>query len=271
MVKTKSKKRSAGRGATFTVTELVNMYTLSRELLPVSGADWKNVADKHNQSWGNPERNPKSCRKKFDCDHKAKPPTSDPNCPPHIVLAKHTFRDITHKCEVEEGDESSSDSEGSGGDDNKGEEEEVQGVNDTLNDSLYEEEVAANLHDPPPTAEEIVDESMMDAFSPATAVLLNTMQSVEPPTLTPTIPLTIETGTLHTLVGEDTSRSLVGEIDASGQDQNIPASCTPVVPQPSRKIRGIQGPYYQGYFRLPRRKNMGIRPKVQEHIPFWRL
>ena len=79
MAKTKSKKRSAGRGAAVTVTELLNLYTIVRELLHVSGADWKNVADQHNQSWGKPERNPESCRKKFGRDCEAKPPTGNPN------------------------------------------------------------------------------------------------------------------------------------------------------------------------------------------------
>ena len=77
MAKTKSEKRSAGRGAIFTVTELVNLYTIVRELLPVSGADWKYVADQHNQRWGKPERNPESCRNKCGRNHKAKPPTGD--------------------------------------------------------------------------------------------------------------------------------------------------------------------------------------------------
>ena len=61
MAKKKAKRRSAGRGATFTVSELINLYTIVREVLPISGPDWKTVADLHNNSWGNPVRNPESC------------------------------------------------------------------------------------------------------------------------------------------------------------------------------------------------------------------
>ena len=173
------------------------------------------------------------------------------------MLAKRAFQEITNKCEVEEGDESSSCSEGSKGDGNDVEDEEVEGVDDTLDDSSYEEEVAADLHDPPPTAEEIVDASTMDTFSPGIAVIINVMQSVEPPTLTPNIPLTTGTGTLNTLVGEDTSRSLAGKINASGnstQDQNTSATCTPVVPRSSRKRRGTLGPGLSKLLQISKKK-----------------
>ena len=182
------------------------------------------------------------------------------------MLEKRAFQDITNKCKVEEGNESSSDSEGSEGDGNGNgngndvEDGDVEGVDDTLDDSSYDEDVAADLHDPPATAEEIADASMVDAFSPATAVLINAMQSVEPPTLTPNIPLTTGPGTLNILVGEDKIRSLAGNINASGnstQDQNTSAICTPVVPLSSRKKRGTLGPGLSKLLQISKKKKYG--------------
>ena len=91
MAKKKAKKRSAGRGATFTVTELINLYTIVREVLHISAPHWRTVADQHNGSWGNPVRNSDSCWKKFGQDREAKLPTSDPNCPARMLLAKWEF------------------------------------------------------------------------------------------------------------------------------------------------------------------------------------
>ena len=98
---------------------------------------------------------------------------------------------------MEDRDDSESGSGGNESDDNEDDEydEEENEVlpDDTLNDSDYEDEVAEELHEREDTPEEVVDAAMMDAFSPATEVIISTFQrQVLPSSLTPT--LTIATG-----------------------------------------------------------------------------
>ena len=216
-----------------------------------SAPDWKTVADLHNNSWGNPVRNPESCRKKFGRDREAKPPTGDPNCPPHIVLAKRAFCDITTKCQVEDGDDSESGSDASEEEDDGDnvEDDDIAKLDDTLDDSSYEDESADVLHQSP---KDIADTAMMDVFSPATEVVNNTLQDI-PNSLTPTLTPGPGDESVNNEVDlvEDTRRSLAGDINDSAASEPLPQAKK----RPSRKKRGTLGPGVTKLLQITRKRH----------------
>ena len=101
-----------GRGKSFSVQEQKEMADLIYEHLPISGADWEQLASLHNEEW--PTRTGTSLRKKFGSLHRKRVQTGNPNCPSHVRVAKHAWKKIVEKCEIGEGS-NSDDSEFQGG------------------------------------------------------------------------------------------------------------------------------------------------------------
>ena len=145
---------------------------------------------------------------------------------------------------MEDGDDSESGSGESEGEDQEDNDEgnSIMVQDDTLDDFEYEDECVDDLHDHEDTPEKIADAEMMDAFSPETPVINNTLQAL-PSSLTPT--LTSGTGqesNTHGSIVEDTRRSLAIDINESGYQLAMTSeSSTPLTKRPSKKRRRTLG------------------------------
>jgi hypothetical protein len=124
-----------------------------REILPISGREWEEVATRQASYFSDSRRTGEQLKKKYNRLAKTKIPTGDPNCPPSVREAKRISRLIVEKTNGTAGDEEDIFSP-----DDDGDKDDDKGDND--NDEGNEEEAtredrAGNVGD----VEDVEDES----------------------------------------------------------------------------------------------------------------
>jgi hypothetical protein len=76
------------RGYKFTTPELESLAEAVEEIVPISSTEWDRVWNEHNSRYPELNRTADSLKLKFQEMARTKIPTGEPECPPHICIAK---------------------------------------------------------------------------------------------------------------------------------------------------------------------------------------
>ena len=94
----RSASRQKGRGRNFTQEELVNLFSIMEQVVPIGPDEWESVLADHSIVY--PGRDVDSIRRKFHSLHRKKVPTGDPNMPIEVKMAKRVKYLIVDKAEL---------------------------------------------------------------------------------------------------------------------------------------------------------------------------
>ena len=147
--------RPPGR-SNYSNDELDLLLESVREILPISGREWEEVATRHASYFADSRRTGEQLKKKYNRLAKTKIPTGDPNCPPSVREAKTISRLIVEKTDGTTGDEYeifSPDDDGDNGDED--DDEDDNGNNEGNEEEAAGEDRAGNVGD----VEDAEDES----------------------------------------------------------------------------------------------------------------
>jgi hypothetical protein len=133
------------QGPAFTEAKIINFLEIMGEVVPIGPLEWGVVAERHHELFGAKNCDVTSLWHKFNVIATTVPPTSDPNIPAYIQLAKDIMRTI--EVRMDSGDVVAGDLGIKGVDDFEEEEEELPAGDDAnkLMEDFNENELVVEL------------------------------------------------------------------------------------------------------------------------------
>jgi hypothetical protein len=91
------------RGVSFWDNKTRYLLFLLQEILPISGDEWDQVEQRHNNAFPGTERTKETLKRKFQNMYMKRPPTGGTTVPPTIELAISIYDEIPKKAEISDG------------------------------------------------------------------------------------------------------------------------------------------------------------------------